>query len=119
MVSITGALFNALINDAGISDTNAEYILDQAIDLLNLYGNVDLPNMSGSAGNKTLSVESKQRGAIYLVARAVYYAFFKGIETSTAGGLTVATPDLLADPTVVQTVKEAARRLVEVDVDYG
>jgi len=119
LVSITGSDFADIIDDSDISDANAEKILDLAVDLLNLFGDLDLSNMGGTAGSKTLSVESKQKGAIFLVARAIYYSFFKGVETTTVGGLTVTSPDLLSNPAVVSAVKEAARRLVEIEVSYG
>ncbi len=118
MATITATEFKAIINDAAISATNAEYILNLAIDTLNLYG-ADLSNMTGTAGSQTLSVESKEKGAILNVARAIYYSFYKGIDTAAIASLTASSPDVMANPTVMQMVKEAARELSELDVAVG
>lgn len=120
MATITADEFQVIMNktDSDISNTNAEYIIDLAIDLLNTYG-ADLPNMGGTAGSKTVSVESRQKGAVMLVARAVYYGFYKGVEAVGVGGLAVAVADVLGNATVVAAIKDAARQLVELDVSYG
>jgi len=107
------------LTDSDITDATMETVIDQAIDELNLEGNLDLPNMGGTAGSKTVSLESRERGAIQRVARAIYYSFYKGIETSSVANLTVSSPDLVSDPNVQRAVREAARRLVEIEVDYG
>lgn len=118
MVSVSATDFKNIIQDSDISDENTERILDLAIDCLNLYG-AELANMGGTAGSKTVSLESKEKGAVFIVARAIYYGFFKGVETSTIGGLTVSSPDLMSNQAVLASVKEASRRLTELDVDYG
>jgi len=120
MPNITASDLDAILNLAGqVSNTNLEKIIDLAIDCLNLYGNLDLPNMSGTAESKTVSLESREKGAVFIVARAIYYSFYKGVESSTVGGLSVSTPDLMSNQTVLAAVKEAARQLAEIDVDYG
>lgn len=119
MASISASDFTDLIQDSEISAANAEKILDHAINLLNLYGDLDLPNMGGTAGSKTVGLQSKEQGAVFEVARAVYYSFFKGVDLVGVGGLTVSSPDLLANPAVINAVKEAARRLVELEVGVG
>ncbi len=120
MATITADEFQALLNlsDADITNTNAEIVLNQAIDCLNRMG-ADLSNLSGTAGSKTWSGESKEKGAIYDVARAVYYSFYKGIDTAAIASLTASSPDVMANPTVMQMVKEAARELSELDVAVG
>ena len=119
MVDITASSFKTLINDAGIADATAESLIDQAVHLLNLYGADDIPTMTGTAGSKTLSVTSQQAGAIQLVAREMYDELFKGKEITTVQGISVSTPAVLGNPTILQAIKEAARQLSEFDVDYG
>jgi hypothetical protein len=120
MVSLTAADLDAIMNLAGaVSDENLERIIDLAIDCINLYSNADLPNMSGTAGNKTVGLDSNQKAAVFIAARAIYYSFYKGIESSTIGGLSVSTPDLMSNATVLEAVKEAARRLTDLEVSYG
>lgn len=122
MATITADDFQALINvtDAQISNVNTERVLDMAIDLLNLHSNedFDIGNMGGTAGSKTLSVESKTKGAIYLVARAIYYSFFKGVIAVTTP-VGVSSPDLLSNSVVLESVREAAKLLSDFDITIG
>ena len=118
MATVTATEFKTLINDSSLADATAEIIIDQAIDLLNLHG-AELSNLGGTAGTKTVSVESKQKGAIYFTARAVYYGFYKGVESVAPGGVTITSSDLMSNLNVLQTVKEAARQLTEMDVSRG
>ena len=119
MVNVTASDLNALLNlSGGVSDTNLEIIIDEAIDLLNLHG-ADLANMTGTAGSKTVGLEGKERGAVFMVARAVYYSFCKGVDQTSVGGMVVSSPDLMSNPNVLRTVKEAARKLTELEVDVG
>ena len=75
MVSVAYSdLHNVLNLSVGdISAAKTEALLDQAIDLLNLYANQTISNMAGAAGSKTVTLTSKQRGAVIEVAKAVYY----------------------------------------------
>ena len=117
MVSLTATLFKALIQDTNLSDTNAEYIIDFAISQINLYSHADLSLMSGTAGSKTVNFESEEYAAVLTAARAVYYGFYKRLETATAGGaVTVSSPDLESNPVVLAEIKEAARQIAELDV---
>ena len=118
MVTITGSDFKGLIQDASISDTNAEKIVDEAIDLLNLYGeDLDLSNLSGTAGSKTVAVTSKKRGAIYLFARAVYATFWMNASNANVGigGLSVTLGEVMGNPITFGALKEAAQLLRERD----
>jgi len=119
MVSLTATLFKAIINDADISPTNAEYLIDLAISEITLHSGEDLPTMSGTAGSKTVSLTTQQYGAVMEAARAIYYSFYKGVETTTVGGMTVSTPDLQSNPMVQAAIVKAARRLAEFDVSHG
>lgn len=120
MVSITASTLDTLLNlNSGVTNATLEEIIDTAIDLLNLYGRADLPNMGGTSGSKTVSLESNEAGAVKLVARAIYYGFYKGLENVTVSGLSVTTNDLLGNSEVMKSVKEAARLLSELEVDTG
>ena len=118
MATVTATEFKTLIDDTALADATAEIIIDQAINCLNRFG-AELSNLGGTAGSKTVSVESKQKGAIYDVARVVYYGFYKGVEAVGIGGLTVTTADLMSNPAILEMIKEAARQLTEMDVSRG
>jgi len=113
MVSITYTSLTTLV-DASLAVATAEAIIDNAINELNLYGDgVDLPNMTGTSGSKTLSVESKEAGAILKVAKAIYFRDYKGPTQVTLGGVSMNTQR------VEDVVKECAQRLKEIEVSYG
>ena len=119
MVSLTATLFKAIINDAVITDANAEYIIDLAISEINLHSDAGLGLMTGTGGSKTVSLESKEYAAVMEVARAIYYGFYKKLETESVGGITISSPDLKSNPSVQHAIKEAARQLAEFDVSRG
>lgn len=121
MVSLTATLMKSVMNltDSDISDTNAENLIDFAISQINVYSDADLSLMTGTAGTKTVSLESREYGVVMNALRAIYYSCYRGVETSTVGGMTVSTPDLMSNPNVLATIKEAARQLAEFDVSYG
>ena len=119
MVALTAALFKAIVNDAAISATNAEYIIDYAIGKINNYSNAGLPLMGGTAGSKTVSLEDRKYAAVMDAARAIYYGAYKKVKGASIGGFTLTPADLLSNPTVVESIKEAARQLAEFDVGYG
>ena len=83
MVSVTGTIFKAMMGQGGddsFTVTYAEYLIDQAIYTLNLYlspYDIAISNMSGTAGSKTLTVDARTAGAIYLVASTAYSGFYK------------------------------------------
>lgn len=132
MVSVTASTFtNIMPEDDYLTATIAEYIIDRAIDLLNLYGGIDedMSNMSGAAGSMTLTVEGYERGAIIMVARPIYYAFFKG-QIGTSAGMgplsSSDSQDLMANPEVRAMIKEAGELLAarradtsEIEADVG
>lgn len=47
--------------------TNVEYIIDDVIDFINSEAEVNIPQMSGTAGLKTVTVTRQQNAAIKLV----------------------------------------------------
>jgi len=117
MVSLTATLFKGLMKDTSIPDATAENIIDAAISRINLYSHADLSLMSGTAGSKTVNLESEEYAAVLTAARAIYYGFYKGITTATAGGAaTVSSPDLESNPVVLAEIKAAARQIAELDV---
>ena len=120
MVTITAdetqALFN--LSDSDISNTNMEYVIDQAVNRLNAYG-TDLPNMTGTAASKTLSCESKEAGAIYEVARLIYYGYYKRQDTVAISSLSTIMPNMLNNPTVEATIEKLAKQLIDIEVDVG
>lgn len=94
-----------------LTAVNTEYLIDLAIDLLNLYGAADLTNLAGVAGAKTVTVTSAQRGAILLVVRALYHSFPDAIHGVTVSGLSMNPMDVLANPVMVRLIRDAAHRL--------
>jgi len=114
MVSVTADTFKDLMNLPTLDDADVEQILDMAVDCLNLYGQLDMSNMAGTAGSKTLNLTSQQKAAVFIVARAIYYGFYLHLSSSSVGGLTVTTPsDLMANIVVSESLHEAARLLME------
>lgn len=118
MVTLDHDSLTTLLNDTVIVAATAEEVIDLAIDTLNLFG-ADLPNMTGTAGTKTVSLESKEKGAVLMVARKIYYGFYKGATNVSIGGLSVTTPDVLGNASVLNFAKECASYLVEMDVSHG
>lgn len=120
MPTLTGSDFATYtVNNTSLTATRAEYILDKAIELLVLYGeNINIPNMQGTAGSKTLSVSQKKKAAIEFAARAIYASYEKNAAnaTPTVSALSLASNgDLMSNPTVLAAIKEAAHLLREKD----
>ena len=118
-MDLTATIFTAIINDADLSATIAEYIIDYAITKINRISREDLPTMSGTAGSKTVSLTTQQYSAVLDVAEVIYNDVYKGRETTTVQGLSVGRPNLEGNPTVQAAIEKAARQLAEFDVDYG
>ena len=109
MASVTGEDWRNVMNLTAMSDENAEYILDLAIDTLNALG-TSLDNMAGVTP-KTVTLTSKERGGVFIAARAIYYGFFKGIETVGVAGLAVTSSDLMSDPATLKLLVTIAGRV--------
>lgn len=98
MATITGTEFKAILNltsDTAFSTINAEYTLDQAINTLNLYlaqYDLEIANLTGTAGTKTLTVDTKTKAAVYLVAGAAYSNFFKASGSGSSSNSTALGP---------------------------
>jgi hypothetical protein len=99
-----------------ISDTNMEYLIDMAINLLNLRGAGDISNMSGSAGTKEVNVDSPTEGAIFVSCRAIYHS-----DPTSFGfaGLNVSVGDVLSNPEVLKQIDKAASTIAGVNVRRG
>lgn len=126
MVNVTATDFKTLMNIT-ISNTHAEAIIDQAIDRLNAYGKLDLPNLTGTAGSKTAGVSGEERGAIYKAAGIIYANMYKssmgtsGSESRSIGAISKSssTSESASTGGVEGSLKEIARSLAEFDVGYG
>ena len=127
MTSITYSAWTAVMNlnvgaGAGydVTDQNAEKILDLTIDALNLFGNLEMSNMAGTAGSKTVNLSSSQKAAVFIVARAIYYGFYKELDVSNVGGVNMTTNDLMKDPETIKLIRDCAEKLraAEQDDDY-
>ena len=83
MPTVTGTELRQLLNletDTSFDIENAEVAIDQAINSINLYllmYDMEIANMTGTAGTKTLTVDKATKGGIYQVASATYSSFFK------------------------------------------
>lgn len=104
MVDITYSTLQSVLSIPQMSAVNIESLLDIAIDLLNLYG-ADLPNMTGTAGSKSVSVDGQAKAAIFLAARAIYHS---DPSTFSLAELNISSGDILSNPEVSKTIKEAA-----------
>jgi len=120
MVSVAASDLKSILDMVSkpISDEILEQIIDLAIDCLNLNG-ADLPNMSGTAGSKTVSLESKQKAAVFIAARAIYYSFYRGIELLSMQNVSFSVPDLMSNSVVMGAIEKAAHKLAELEVTYG
>ena len=113
MVSVTYADVHNVLNlsTTELSAANTENLIDFAVDVLNLLGNVALDNMSGTAGSKTLTLTQIQRAGMLIAVRAVYYGFWKDIETASVGGMSISPENVFDNPEVMRTLRFAARQL--------
>lgn len=112
MPSVTGTDLKNILN-ADETATQLEYVMDLAIDALNVF-NCGISNMSGSAGSKTVTLTSAQRGAVFLVARNIYASFFKnaGNTNNSVNSIGLTNTDLMSNPTIVAFIKTVASQLI-------
>jgi len=113
----TGTDFTNVMN-LSLTATQAEYILDQAINELNVEG-AGLSNMAGEAGSKTVTLTSKQQGAVFAVARAVYNSYWLEIGTRSLAGVSDSAPDLRSNPVVDHMIKRYGRMLASIPFKVG
>lgn len=111
MPSVSYSDFHNVMNltTGEISAIRTENLLDWAIDLINLFANQSISNMNGvnSPGSKTVTLTSAQRGAVFLVARALYYEY----RLNVIEGPGLRPVDPLGNSTVMASIQLAAKRL--------
>ena len=123
MVSLTYANLQTLTYDTTITAATCEEIIDHAVDKINGYiGDDLLPNMTGTAGSKTLSVSSREAGFIKSLAVAIYKNDYRSMGAQNSsygiGPLSVSqTGNPMVD--VEALAKDAALHLKEIEVDTG
>lgn len=101
------------INVMDISDTTTkiEYVLNLAIDCLNIFG-AELSNMSGDAGSKSVTLTSKQRGGVFIIGREIYKKFFKDAGTSASlSPMAVSVGDILNDTDLAELCEKIGDKL--------
>jgi len=114
MVSVTYSSLTGLLNldvPGDLSAAQAEDILDMAINQINLFANVSVSNMSGTAGSKTVTLTRSQWAAVYLVARVLYESGFKGVDGASTGGVTDSPSDPMSNRAVMDMVQQACSML--------
>jgi len=112
MTVYNAASFSGPLNDSSISATNMENIVNIAINVLNMLGAATITNMNGgAAGSKTVTLTSKQAGAVFFTVRQIYDGFWKPRGTTVTQGRSITIADVLANPTIVETIRLAAQRL--------
>jgi hypothetical protein len=89
VTAITGSDVYFTNIDAGFSATKWEVYIQQAIDKINGYArDTILPNMTGAAGSKTVTVTSKEAGFIRSLTIALYHnEFIMAGAKSTSDGV--------------------------------
>ncbi len=92
-----------------ISIQKAEDLIQQAIDLLNLYGNQSVADLTGITPNRTTTATGRQRGAIIEIAKSIYYRNYH-VQLSSRMGSASSTVSPSREPSDV--AKEMASRLV-------
>ena len=119
MVTVNADTFIKIFNVADFDDEHAEAIIDLAIHAVNNISKADLSNMSGTAGSKTVNLESEEVWAVMAAAYAIYNNFYKGRTTAVTQGQSISIGEVMGNPTVMDAVERAARQLAELDVSYG
>jgi hypothetical protein len=102
-----------IFNDQTVADATVEDLVDAVIDELNLQG-CSLSNMSGSAGSKTITLTSAQKGAVRRIFRVIYSSWHKHADNqtqATTGAISAGFTDLMSNPTVQAMIKDTAAAL--------
>lgn len=120
LTTLTGADTYFTNIDVGISQTQWESIIDAAIDKINAHGaqyDVNLPNMSGTAGSKSWSGTSAEAGWIRTVAVAVYQKEYKsaGAQSQSIGVGGLSMSQSMASE-IENLAQEAAECLKDLDI---
>lgn len=83
-------------DEAQISKTNLEYLIDNCINWVNLVAGQSMSNMSGTAGSKTVTVTSNQSAVLKFLIPLIVKAYLdRGPNASVA---TVSVGVIAVDP---------------------
>ncbi len=99
------------------STTIQENLINDAIDMLNLYAPptaTEISNLSGTAGSKTVTLTSKQKAAVLYVARVLYSSYIQNTSGNTSrsiANISLSQTDMLSNATVLAAIKDAAANL--------
>lgn len=107
MASYTAANFKTILNDASIDEDDVEMLVNVAVGTLNLLGAATISNMS----SKTISLTSKQFGAVVFATRQIYHGVWKKQPSTSIGGWSISEMDVLANPTLSALLEKFAARL--------
>ena len=105
--------FKAVIQDATLSDENAERLFDAAANTYNIFG-CEVPEMSGTAGSKTVTYTAPQKGAVFQGARIIYASLYKNAAKNPSGSIgqvAFSSADLMSNSTVWGMLKDIAMEL--------
>ena len=128
MATITASDLNSRLHlEDAVDEEDLEILIDGAIDLLNVYllkYSKSIGNMTGTAGSKTVTVTSAEKGAIIMIACSLYSRDYKtsGSQSesvslgqashSTSVAATSNASELLAS----ELASNLAREEIEVDI---
>jgi hypothetical protein len=121
MATINAATLQDQLDDADLADEDAEVIIDDAVDTLNAVlhsSGQELANMTGTAGSKTLSVESYQKGAIMQVAKRIY-AMRKNPSATNSQGVGGVSISYHGSADFMDFVRLVAGGMKEIEVSRG
>ena len=91
MATITASDLDSRLHlEDAVDEEDLEILIDGAIDLLNVYllkHGKSIGNMTGTAGSKTVTVTSAEKGAIMMVACSLYSRDYKtsGSQSESSG----------------------------------
>jgi len=114
MASVSTSDWRGVMNLPTMSDDDAQHIINQAINELNMEG-AGLSNMT----SYTVTLTSKQQGAVFAVARVIYYSFYKDVEPKALAGMSIGSADLRSNPTVDQMIRRYGQMLADVPFCVG
>lgn len=116
-ITLNGTFLKNQFQESSISVTNAEVVLDGAINMLNAY-NEGLDNLTGTAGSKTGSYTSAQVGKIMAVAQQIYQRHWKNASGANAsvGNLSL---NYAGDYQLLTFAKMLAREQTEPPISIG
>ena len=128
MATITAATLDSRLHlEDAATNTDLENLIDGAIDLLNVYllkYGKSIGNMTGTAGSKTVTVTSAEKGAIIMVACSLYSRDYKTSgsqsESSSLGpasySMSAASTSNASELLASELASNLAREEMEVDI---